>query len=150
MAHSRVHGMSERMDWATPAELFDRINAEFHLDTDACATILNAKCPRFFQPVVLDGLKQDWKGRRIWCNPPYGREIIKWVKKAADTATGGGERRYCNACARTDRYDLVATVRNAGFRDTPYRRAREVRRRGQRGTLPVRIAHLRHAAGAYN
>ena len=30
-----------------------------------------------------------WTGR-VWCNPPYGREIGKWVKKAFETAAGGG------------------------------------------------------------
>lgn len=29
----------------------------------------------------MDGLSQDWGGSTAWCNPPYGREIGKWVKK---------------------------------------------------------------------
>ena len=30
-----------------------------------------------------DGLHQPWDGI-VWCNPPYGREIGKWVQKAYD------------------------------------------------------------------
>ena len=29
----------------------------------------------------MDGLKQEWTGV-CWCNPPYGRQIGKWVEKA--------------------------------------------------------------------
>lgn len=67
--------------WATPQVLFDELNAEFHFTTDVCALPENAKCEHYFTPET-DGLKQDWKGV-CWCNPPYGREIGKWVQKAA-------------------------------------------------------------------
>lgn len=68
--------------WATPQHFFDALNEEFHFDTDVCALPENAKCERFYTP-EQDGLKQEWKGV-CWCNPPYGREIGKWVKKAAE------------------------------------------------------------------
>ena len=67
--------------WATPQDLFDELNAEFHFETDVCAIPENAKCDKFYTPDI-DGLKQEWTGN-CWCNPPYGREIGKWVKKAA-------------------------------------------------------------------
>ena len=69
--------------WETPQDLFDKLNEEFHFDLDVCATPENAKCERFFTP-DMDGLKQEWRGV-CWCNPPYGREIAKWVKKAAES-----------------------------------------------------------------
>lgn len=66
--------------WATPQELFDKLNAEYHFTLDVCALPENAKCERYFTPDI-DGLKQEWTGV-CWCNPPYGREIGEWVEKA--------------------------------------------------------------------
>jgi phage N-6-adenine-methyltransferase len=66
--------------WATPQELFDKYDAIYHFETDVCALHENAKCKRFFTP-EMDGLKQEWTGV-CWCNPPYGRQIGKWVEKA--------------------------------------------------------------------
>ena len=66
--------------WATPQDLFDKYNAIYNFETDVCALPDNAKCKRFFTP-EMDGLKQEWTGV-CWCNPPYGRQIGKWVEKA--------------------------------------------------------------------
>lgn len=70
--------------WATPQDLFDRLNEEFHFTTDVCALPENAKCKRYYTPEI-DGLKQQWTGV-CWCNPPYGRKLGEWVKKAAESA----------------------------------------------------------------
>lgn len=66
--------------WETPQDLFDELNDEFGFDIDVCATKENAKCSRYFTK-EQNGLLQDWDGV-VWCNPPYGREIGKWVEKA--------------------------------------------------------------------
>lgn len=70
--------------WATPQSFFDQMNREFNFNLDVCAISDNAKCERYFSPEV-DGLEQDWDGNRVWCNPPYGRQIGKWVRKAAES-----------------------------------------------------------------
>lgn len=70
--------------WETPQDLFDKLNDEFHFNLDVCATVDNAKCATFYNP-EQDGLIQPWYGN-CWCNPPYGRQVGKWVKKAYDTA----------------------------------------------------------------
>lgn len=70
-------------DWATPQDLFDQLDQTFHFTLDVCASESNAKCKRYFT-AEQDGLKQDWGGDVIWCNPPYGREIGKWVAKCAE------------------------------------------------------------------
>ena len=67
--------------WATPQDLFEKYDAIYNFETDVCALPENAKCKRFFTP-EMDGLKQEWTGV-CWCNPPYGRQIGKWVEKAA-------------------------------------------------------------------
>ncbi len=73
--------------WETPQEFFDMLDEEFHFGTDACALPENAKCERYFTPEE-DGLSRDWTGT-VWCNPPYGREIGKWIKKGSESASAG-------------------------------------------------------------
>lgn len=73
--------------WATPQDFFDTLDSEFGFTLDACAVRENAKCAAYYTP-QQDGLLQPWPGR-VWCNPPYGREIGRWVKKAYETAAGG-------------------------------------------------------------
>lgn len=86
--------------WATPQDLFDELNNEFHFDIDVCADESNHKCDKYYSK-EQDGLKQIWMGT-VWCNPPYGREISKWVEK------GYNSHRLYNNCivmllhARTD------------------------------------------------
>ena len=77
--------------WETPQALFDELNAEFHFTLDVCALPENAKCKAYYTPQD-NGLVQPWiytKGA-VWCNPPYGREIGKWVEKAYNSAKYGG------------------------------------------------------------
>lgn len=73
--------------WATPQDFFNKLDAEFHFDVDVCALPENAKCSRYFTP-EQDGLAQQWTGK-IWCNPPYGRQIGRWVKKAEESSKAG-------------------------------------------------------------
>lgn len=72
---------SKTDDWETPDALFKALDAEFKFTTDVCATRSNAKCKHFYSP-EQNGLAQKWEGV-CWCNPPYGREIKNWVKKAS-------------------------------------------------------------------
>jgi site-specific DNA-methyltransferase (adenine-specific) len=88
-----VHFSSATDEWATPAEIVAKYGI---FDLDPCATSENAKAPRYFTR-EQDGLKQVWTGR-VWMNPPYGREIGKWVKKASEC----GCEVICLLPARTD------------------------------------------------
>jgi hypothetical protein len=56
--------------WATPKWLYDELDKEFHFDFDPC-------------PLGggIDGLSIPW-GKRNYINPPYGRSIGLWIKKA--------------------------------------------------------------------
>jgi phage N-6-adenine-methyltransferase len=73
-------------EWATPPEVFGPLHAEFGFTLDACATSGNAKLPRFYTE-AQDGLTQSWAGERVFMNPPYGREIYVWTRKARDAGT---------------------------------------------------------------
>lgn len=87
------------MDWETPPEVFEPLDAEFHFTLDVCATAENAKCARYFTEEE-DGLKQDWDGV-CWMNPPYGREILGWMKKAVEESRKGATV-VCLVPSRTD------------------------------------------------
>lgn len=90
---------SKTDQWETPQWLFDELNEEFDFTLDVCATPDNAKCEKFFSPEV-NGLGQDWKGV-CWLNPPYGREIGKWIEKAY-TESQKGATVVCLVPSRTD------------------------------------------------
>lgn len=94
-----VHFSSETDLWATPQDFFDKYNAIYNFDLDVCATDQNAKCKKYFTKDD-DGLNQEWHGN-CWMNPPYGREIIKWMKKAYESNLTGATV-VCLVPARTD------------------------------------------------
>jgi phage N-6-adenine-methyltransferase len=77
-----IHFTSLSNEWATPQDLFDRLNAEFNFTIDVAATPENAKCERFYT-FHDNGLGKPWKGERVWLNPPYGVDLARWVAKAA-------------------------------------------------------------------
>lgn len=68
-------------DWRTPPEVFAPLNAEFGFTLDPCATAANALCAKFYTE-EQDGLAYTWAGERVFMNPPYGREIYDWTRKA--------------------------------------------------------------------
>lgn len=92
---------SRSEDWATPPEFFSRLDAVFHFRLDACASEKNAKCERYFTK-QQDALPRDWfPYRSVWMNPPYGRDIARWMKKAYNESRKGCVV-VCLVHARTD------------------------------------------------
>lgn len=94
-----VHFSSATDLWATPDDFFARYDARFGFTLDPCATADNAKCERYYTKDD-DGLAQDWRGT-VWMNPPYGREIGRWMRKAYESAQAGATV-VCLVPARTD------------------------------------------------
>lgn len=82
-----VHFSSKSDDWSTPQSLYDELHKEFGFDLDVCASKENAKCKKYISKKD-DGLKVSWRGYKCWMNPPYGRDIGKWIKKAAERESG--------------------------------------------------------------
>ena len=78
-------------NWETPQEFFNSLNDEFHCTLDPCSTDENAKCKKHYTR-EQDGLAQDWTGETVYCNPPYGRDMPKWIQKCYEHFIGGG---YC-------------------------------------------------------
>ena len=86
---------SKNMCWCTPQDLFDALNEEFGFVLDPAATDKTAKCELYYTPET-DGLSQSWdRGGAVFCNPPYGREIGKWVKRLSRKRAGVGIPLFC-------------------------------------------------------
>lgn len=79
---------SLREDWRTPPDLFAALHREFNFTVDAAATPANALLPRFFTR-ENDAFAQDWRGERVFCNPPYGRDSGKWIALFSKWGRGG-------------------------------------------------------------
>lgn len=78
---------SKSNEWETPIEFFKELDEEFHFTLDPCSTHENAKCEKHFT-IEENGLAQSWKGETVFCNPPYGRELPKWIEKCSREAGG--------------------------------------------------------------
>ncbi len=86
-------------EWEIPKNFFDELNQEFGFQLDVCATPENAKCTKYFTKAD-DGLAQKWEGV-CWMNPPYCKNIRKWVRKAFESAQDGATV-VCLLPSRTD------------------------------------------------
>jgi phage N-6-adenine-methyltransferase len=96
-----VHFSSRTDDWSTPQWLYDALHREFRFTLDPCSTDANAKCPRHFTRFD-NGLARDWSSHSVFMNPPYGREIGLWMRKAFESAQTGAAIVVCLVPARTD------------------------------------------------
>lgn len=84
MTNNRLGVMysSLKSEWETPQLLFDNLKQRFPFQIDVCADENNKKCEKYFS-VEDDGLKQSWYDYDFaWMNPPYGKKIGLWVRKA--------------------------------------------------------------------
>lgn len=123
---------SQRFDWETPIDLFRQLNNEFLFTLDPCCEKLNAKCDKYFT-LKQDGLKQDWGGETVFCNPPYGRRIYDWVKKCFHESKKKNTKVVLLIPSRTD---------TKYFHEFIYNRADEIR--FLKGRL--RFSNAKHAA----
>lgn len=96
-----VMSSSKNVDWATPKDWYAYLDLEFGFTLDPCCLPETAKCKRFFTPQD-DGLAQSWQDERVYMNPPYGREIGRWMKKAYEEARDNGALVVCLVPARVD------------------------------------------------
>ena len=87
--------ISKTDEWATPGELFKKINQRYAFTLDAAASQSNHLCEKWYGLDHEDnnrrnGLAGDWTHETVWINPPYGRGIGAWVEKAAHHGNCGG------------------------------------------------------------
>ena len=67
--------------------MFDELNKNYNFNWDLASSDANAKCVNHFT-VGDDSLSQDWSALEgnLWLNPPYGRDLKHWVKKAYESS----------------------------------------------------------------
>jgi site-specific DNA-methyltransferase (adenine-specific) len=71
-----IHFSSASVEWPTPVDVYSELDAEFHFDFDPCP--ING---------TQDGLAtllMPWYGKRVFCNPPYGPGLAKWLERGLD------------------------------------------------------------------
>ncbi len=94
--------------WATPWDLIAWVQQEFgELVLDAAALPTNTKAPDYITPdqdaLVTPWLTEYTQNGTTWCNPPYGRDAIKFVKRAIEQVNNGNCKRVVMLLAsRTD------------------------------------------------
>jgi site-specific DNA-methyltransferase (adenine-specific) len=64
---------SAHVEWGTPPDLKADLDKEFGFTLDPCKP-----------GQVWDGTEISWAGHRVFCNPPYGRTLGKWLAKGPD------------------------------------------------------------------
>ena len=98
--NKELHFKSEKQTWETPQDFFNKLDDLFGFTLDACASSDNAKVGNYYT-VEQDALAHDWQGV-VWCNPPYGREQVKFIQKAYDESVKHGSTVVCLIPARPD------------------------------------------------
>jgi hypothetical protein len=72
----RVHFAAASDRWKTPADTYRALNDEFHFEFDPC--------PLDGDKDGLSKLFCDWRGKRVFCNPPYGPDLGKWLERGLE------------------------------------------------------------------
>ncbi|MFI5073227.1 MAG: hypothetical protein ACHP8A_20350, partial [Terriglobales bacterium] len=62
--------------WATPKAVYAALNAEFGFNFDPC--------PLDGAGDGLAPLFCEWRGKRVFCNPPYGHGLAEWLKRGLE------------------------------------------------------------------
>lgn len=96
-----VHFTSISSEWQTPVDLYNLLDEEFHFTLDPSSTDENHKCKKYYTKKD-DGLNKSWKGETVFMNPPYGREIVKWISKAYQESLQDNTIVVCLVPARVD------------------------------------------------
>ena len=78
--YDTVMSSSKNHTWETPVDFFKKVNDFYNFNLDCCAEISTAKCDEYYTKED-DALGLEWCGV-VWCNPPYGKEQIKFIEKA--------------------------------------------------------------------
>ena len=104
-----VQHSSADQGWRTPPEVFGPLNTEFGFVLDAAATKDNALCPKFITK-KMNTLTTPWdhdgtgnlRGKAVWLNPPYNRQVGKFVQRAYEQSRACGATVVVLVMACTD------------------------------------------------
>ena len=90
---TQVVGESNSVEYSTPFKIVEPLINEFGLTRDVCASALNHKLPDYWTKED-NSLAMNWEGN-CWMNPPFSRDLNKWVKKACNDAERFGGTKVC-------------------------------------------------------
>lgn len=90
---------SNNQEYATPWDLFNKLNDEFNFTLDVCANKINHKCEKYYTE-EQNSLLMEWHGV-CWMNPPY-KDMKKWVIKAYNESRKNNTTVVCLIPARTN------------------------------------------------
>ncbi len=99
-AKHQIHTSSKSSEWETPPSIFKLWDEQYHFTIDVCATPENTLLSRFWT-ITDNALSKNWKHEICWMNPPYGREIGKFMQKAYQESLMGAVV-VCLVPSRTD------------------------------------------------
>lgn len=105
-------------EWETPQDFYEKLNDEFGFTLDPCCQEYNHKCEKYYTSAD-DGFNKSWEGETVFCNPPYGREIGKWVKKCYEEAKNDNTTVVMLIPSRTDTkwfHDYIYNQENVEIR----------------------------------
>jgi hypothetical protein len=74
-------------EWLTPPEILQRLGP---FDLDPCApeqAVRPWPTAAIHYSKSMDGLSRPWSGR-VWLNPPFGREAVKWLRRLVEHGNG--------------------------------------------------------------
>jgi len=105
---------SNSIEYSTPLSLFEPLQKEFDLEIDVCASKENYKCDIYWTKED-NALSKDWVGN-CWMNPPFSRELSKWVKKAHLESIKHGGTKVCLIPLRANTKWFGEVVKDAEVR----------------------------------
>lgn len=105
---------SNKVEYSTPLSLFNPLKEEFDLQIDVCADKENYKLDTYFNE-EQDGLKQDWIGN-CWMNPPFSKDLNKWVKKAHQDSKKFNGTKVCLVPVRANTKWWEEVIKDAEIR----------------------------------
>ena len=75
-------------EWGTPLDFYRQLDEEFHFTLDPCTTADNPLGTAKFYTKEQNGLEQTWGVETVFINPPYGKGVIDWIRRAYDHECG--------------------------------------------------------------
>lgn len=105
---------SDKIEYSTPLSLFKPLAEEFNLEIDVCASKENHKLNTYWT-IEDDALKQNWIGN-CWMNPPFSRQLNKWVKKARQDSKKFGGTKVCLIPVRSNTMWWKEVIKDAEIR----------------------------------
>ncbi len=76
MSFNRSMFKSQTVEWPTPLAVYEALNKEFSFNFDPC--------PLGGFDDGLAPLFVSWADKRVFCNPPYGAGMEKWLQRGLE------------------------------------------------------------------